>query len=75
MRFAEYYDISALMPEQTLTHCKPHEIVVIMGNLNIKIVVDKQGDVVGPFNVRVQDERLVNDLQESCKRRGYKKTD
>lgn len=49
----EFYDIMG----QALRHCKPNEIIIVMGDLNAKIGEGRQGEVVGPYGLGDRNER------------------
>lgn len=61
----EFYE----MVEQAMRHCKPHEINLVMGDLNAKIGEGREGEVVGPFGLGRRNERGER-LVEWCEEKG-----
>ena len=61
----EFYE----MVEQAMRQCKPHEIILIMGDLNAKIGEGREGEVVGPFGLGVRNEKGER-LVEWCAEKG-----
>lgn len=61
----EFYE----MMEQAMRQCKPHEINLVMGDLNAKIGQGREGEVVGQFGLGVRNERGER-LVEWCAEKG-----